>query len=251
MIKEKNSIMLSNDKEIKNRANMLELLKETPIPDDELLYNLGLFINRQNLSRILFMNELYKKIINVHGVVMEFGVRWGQNLSLFESFRGIYEPYNYNRKIIGFDTFEGFKSVSSFDGDNEVVKDGAYNVTDNYEYYLEKILDYQESESPISHIKKYEIVKGDASKTIVEYLKNNPQTIIAFAYFDFDIYKPTRDCLKAILPHLTKGSVIGFDELNYSNFPGETIAFDEVIGINKYKIQRMPLAPMQSYIVIE
>mgnify|MGYP003971701973 CR=1 FL=1 len=28
-------------------------------------------------------NEIYKKIIDVHGVIMEFGTRWGQNLALF------------------------------------------------------------------------------------------------------------------------------------------------------------------------
>ena len=39
---------------------------------------------------------------------MEFGVRWGQNLITLNNLRGIYEPFNHSRKIIGFDTFEGF-----------------------------------------------------------------------------------------------------------------------------------------------
>ena len=59
-------------------------------------------------------HELYQKILNVHGVVIEFGTRWGQNLALFESFRGMYEPYNHFRKIIGFDTFEGFLEEEKF-----------------------------------------------------------------------------------------------------------------------------------------
>jgi hypothetical protein len=53
-----------------------------------------LFIKRQDLSKMLFMNDLYKKIIDVHGIIIEFRVRWGNNLALFESFRGIYEPFN-------------------------------------------------------------------------------------------------------------------------------------------------------------
>jgi hypothetical protein len=241
----------SNNGEISNRNKFLSMFRACPIPDDELMNNLGLFISRQNLSRILFMNELYKKIINTHGVVIEFGVRWGQNLALFESFRGMYEPFNYNRKIVGFDTFNGFKSLDDKDGKSNVIVEGAYSVTDNYKKYLEKVLDHHESESPISHIKKYELVKGDATETIYKYLKDNPQTIIALAYFDFDIYRPTKECLKAIKDHLTKGSIIGFDELNYHNFQGETLAFKEVFGLNKYKIQRSILSPLQSYIVIE
>lgn len=42
----------------------------------------------------------------------------------------------------------------------------------------------------------------------------------------------------AILPHLTKGSVIGFDELNFHAFPGETLALKEVLGLGKYSIRR-------------
>lgn len=241
----------STKKEIGNRNELIELFNECPIPKEEITQNLGLFINRQSLSRILFMNELYKKIINTHGIVVEFGVRWGQNMSLYESFRGMYEPFNHNRKIVGFDTFEGFKSTDKADGEHEIIKEGAYSVTDDYEKYLAKILDYHESESPIPHIKKYELVKGDATQTIHQYLSDNPQTIIALAYFDFDIYKPTKECLEAIIPHLTKGSVIGFDELNYKTFQGETIAVKEVLGLSKYKIVRSPLSPLQSYIVIE
>ncbi len=56
---------------------------------------------------------------------MEFGVKWGQNLALFQSFRGMYEPYNHNRKIIGFDTFEGFPSVDKKDGGSKIIKAGA------------------------------------------------------------------------------------------------------------------------------
>ena len=53
---------------------------------------------------------------------MEFGVRWGRNMSLYTSLRHIYEPYNSSREIIGFDTFEGFPSVDPKDGNSDFVK---------------------------------------------------------------------------------------------------------------------------------
>lgn len=239
----------STNKELVNRNGFVEKLKNTPIPDNEILSNLGLFINRQNLSRILFMNEIYQKIVNVHGVIMEFGVRWGQNLALFSSLRGMYEPFNYNRKIIGFDTFSGFPSVNEKDGSKVTM--GDYSVTNNYQEYLEEILTYHQNESPISHIDKYELVVGDATKTIDEYLSNNQHTIIALAYFDFDIYEPTKICLEAILCRLTKGSILVFDELNCPQFPGETLAVMETIGLSKYAIKRSPLNPLMSYVIIE
>jgi len=237
--------------EIDSRAKFFELFKQNPIVESEILDNLGLFTKRQNLSRILMLNNMYKKIVNIHGIICEFGVRWGNNLALYESFRGMYEPYNYNRKIVGFDTFEGFPSVHEKDGSSDIIKAGAFSTTKGYEEYLEKVLNFHESESPISHKKKFELVKGDATVTIKKYLEEHPETIIAFAYFDFDIYEPTKVCLEAIKPHLTKGAIIGFDEINFPDFPGETLAFNEVLGINNYKIHRDVNNPMPSYIVYE
>lgn len=241
---------ISNE-EVSRREYFFNLFKNSPIPDEELQLNLGLYINRQNLSRIIFMHDLYKRIINTTGVVMEFGCRWGQNLALWQSFRGMYEPYNYNRKIIGFDSFEGFKSLHKKDGDAKILYEGAYSVTKNYAEHLDKVLAHHETESPISHIKKYEIIKGDAIVTLEKYLKDNPETIIAFAYFDFDIYAPTKRCLELIRSHITKGTVLGFDELNWPYYPGETLALKEVFGLDKFKIQRSPLCPTPSFIVIE
>lgn len=240
-----------SDSETINSGKLLELFRETPIPDSEILSNLGLYIKRQDLTNILFKNELYQKALDVNGIIMEFGVRWGQNLALFESFRGIYEPYNYRRKIVGFDTFEGFPSVHGKDGDSDIVQVGAYSVTADYENHLKAVLECHEKESPISHIKKFELVKGDATIQLEKYLKNNPHTIISLAYFDFDIYEPTKKCLEIIMDYVTKGTVIGFDELNHPDFPGETVALREVLGLNKYKIHRSRYSSLQSYIVIE
>lgn len=233
------------------RQELVRLMDGRPIPDSEILANLGLFLTRQNLSEIFFLREMYEHIVDVHGVVMELGVRWGRNLALYESLRGIYEPFNHNRRIIGFDTFQGFPSVDAKDGSGEVIEVGAYKVSENYEDYLAQVLDIHEQQSPIAHIKKYELVKGDATVTVKRYLEEHPETIIALAYFDFDIYEPTKACLEAIRPHLTRGSVVGFDEINNRTFPGETRALQEVLGIGTYRIRHSRYSPTQAYLIID
>ncbi|REJ84078.1 MAG: crotonobetainyl-CoA--carnitine CoA-transferase [Bacteroidetes bacterium] len=240
-----------SQKQADNRKELLDLFNESPIPDEELLRNLGLYLNPADLRKFLFMNDMYTKNISVHGVIMEFGVRWGQNLSLLQSLRSIYEPFNYSRKIIGFDTWEGFPSVHEKDGKEENIQKGGYSVTRNYETYLQKLLRNLEKESPLDHMQKFELVKGDAIKELDKYLIAHPETIISMAYFDFDIYEPTKKCLELIRPHLTKGSVIGFDELNQPKFPGETVALREAFGLDRYKIQRSPYSHYQSYIIID
>ncbi len=239
----------STQNEIDGKENFCRLLRESSIPNGELLDNLALYLTRQNLSRINFMQNIYSKIVPVHGVIMEFGVRWGQNMALFSVLRGIHEPFNYNRKIIGFDTFSGFPDVSA--QDSGVSKEGDYSVVPDWKNELENILDFHESNSPIRQKKKHELVEGDACKTLPQYFKDHPETVVALAYFDFDLYKPTKECLEALLPFITKGTVLAFDELNCPEFPGETIAVREVLGLSRYALRRDPSNPLISYLVVD
>ena len=186
---------IASIEEQKRRSDFFNNYINNPIPQNEQLNNIGLFTKRQELTKTLFFADLYRKFLPVHGVIMEFGVRWGQNLVTLTNLRGMLEPYNYSRKIIGFDTFAGFPSVHENDGDHSIIKKGAFSVTDGYEDYLSNVLNYHEMESPLSHIKKHELVKGDATVELETYLKKHPETIVAFAYFDFDIYEPTKKCL--------------------------------------------------------
>lgn len=239
------------DREKELRRSFLEIFRASPVPDDQTLSNLGLFLSSKNLSRILFLNYIYQMIIDVQGVIVEFGTRWGQNLALFSALRGIYEPFNRHRKITGFDTFKGFSSISVKDGKSDMMFKGNLALTNNYFSYLEKVLDYHDLDSPLSHIKKYELVAGDAAVEIKKYLKKFPETIISLAFFDFDLYKPTKVCLEAIRPHLVKGSVLAFDELNDHDSPGETLALSEVFGLNNIKLKRFRNASRTAYFVFE
>ena len=86
---------------------------------------------------------------------------------------------------------------------------------------------------------------------VPRYLEQYPETIVAMAFFDFDVYEPTRKCLQAIKPHLVKGSLLGFDELNDHDSPGETVALREVIGLNNIKLKRYPYTARTSYFIYE
>jgi len=230
-------------------ARLRQMLLESPLPAGELLSNLGLYLKRQTLSRILFMQEIYQTILPVHGVIIEFGVRWGQNLALFSAFRGMFEPFNYSRRVIGFDTWEGFPAVDSKDGPHVAAND--YGVSSGYIAQLEELLALHEADSPIAHKRKFELIQGDATETFDRYLEANPYTVVALAYFDFDLYSPTKRCLELVLERVTRGSVIAFDELNCPEFPGETLAVMETIGLSRFAIRRSPLNPFISYLVID
>ena len=122
----------------------------------------------------------------------------------------ILEPYNFNRKVIGFDTFEGFRNISKYD--SKELKESDFSDT-SYEHLKEWSI-LQDSNRAVSHIEKIELIKGDASRTIPDYIEKNKHLIIALLYIDFDIYEPTKVALEKLLPLVPKGGIVGIDEVN-------------------------------------
>lgn len=207
----------------------------------------NVFIDRIALSRLLYLSRLYPQILHVPGVICEFGVQWGATLATLMNLRGMHEPYNYSRKIIGFDTFQGFVATTPQDGGRSAV--GDYATVTGYQSVLEEILALHEANAPIPHIRKFELVAGDASSSVGAWLARNEHVVVSMAIFDMDVYQPTRDALQAILPRLVKGSVLVFDELNCPQFPGETAAVMEVLGLNQLRLQRDPHQPFCAWAV--
>jgi hypothetical protein len=241
----------ASPEEISGYRQLVEALADYPVPDSERIAHLSLFQHRSSLYRILLLDHLYKLILPNVGVIMEFGVRWGRDLAVLMALRTIYEPYNFSRKILGFDTFEGFPSTHEKDGTAPIVTKGALNVSEGYQDYLSGVLSAHEKLAPRSNLKKFELVRGDVSKTLPEYLQRHPETIVALAYFDVDLYEPTAECLRVLEHHVVKGSVIAFDELAMATYPGETRAFLECSWLRKFQPRRLPMLGYEGYIVIE
>lgn len=220
------------------KQKLLDLFKRRPMDDDELLTHVGLYLRSSHVAKILFINEIYEMVRDVPGIIMEFGVHYGQNLSLFENLRAINEPFNQNRRIVGFDTFTGYASASERERSNPVIGGEGYLLPSGYPEYLREVLAYHESNNILSHIQKHSIVVGDVVKTVPAYFKKYRGDIVALAYFDLAIEKPTKVCLEAVLPHTVPGSVLLMDELNFREYDGASIAFKEVIGDRRYSIRK-------------
>lgn len=237
---------------LSNRERLTELYKNSPLPVDQILTNLGLYLRSGPLAKILFLDEIYRAAISVPGIIVEFGCWWGQSLTVFENLRAIHEPYNHTRRVIGFDTFEGYQQLSKFDKPSDVISKGNYSVSSDYIEYLNELLDFHEKENrAVAHIKKHKVIKGDVADTVPNYFKEQPQSIIALAYFDFAIYEPTKICLEAIKERLVRGSVIAFDELNDADYPGETRALIETLGLKAGKLHKSSFLPDRSYMIVD
>lgn len=219
----------------------------------EKLNNFSKYATRQNITTFLVKYEIFKKILPIHGSIIECGVHDGDGLLTFAKLSSIFEPVNYTRKIIGFDTFNGFPALDTKDTGTteefkEMGKKGGMAI-DSFSDIQNCIRNFDHDRS-VSHIKKVELIKGDVKNTIPEFLQENPHTVVSLLYLDFDIYEPTKIAIENFLPRMPKGSVIAFDELNNETWHGETIAVMESIGIKNLRIERFPYDSRISYAIL-
>ena len=217
----------------------------------EKLESFAKYVPRQTLTRFLSRYELFKRILSVQGSIIECGVFHGGGLMTFAQLSAILEPLNFQRKIVGFDTFSGFADLSEEDssGTSELSFKGGLAV-DSYKD-LKKCIGLYDANRFLNHISKVYLVKGDIRETVPQYLKDNPHTVISLLYLDVDVFEPTRVALEYLAPRIPKGGIIVFDELNCEEWPGETIAVLETIGIRDLRIERFPFDTFISFAVLE
>lgn len=221
-----------------------------PQPWEKKLENFPKYVRRQNLTRFLALYEIFKRVVNVKGSVVECGVFQGFGIMSWAKFSSIIEPLNLTRRIYGFDTFAGFPTVSKRDQTRtaDVATGGLY--ADSYEELTELIRTY-DSSRPLGHVPKVELIRGDASKTIPAFIESHPHLLVSLLFMDFDLYEPTKMALEHFVPRMPKGAVIAFDELDNPLWPGETAAMLEFCGAHKLRIERLPFDPYIGFAVID
>lgn len=189
--------------------------------------NFEKYVPREPLSRFMAKYELFKLIKNTKGSIIECGVHFGGGLLGWAKLSSILEPYAVRRKVIGFDTFDGFPDITEEDRQSVIhdnLEKGKFKSHDKiYDELLECIAIYDDNRY-LNSTSKIELVKGDATKTIPTYIENNQHLVVSLLYLDFDIYQPTIVALENFVKRMPKGSILAFDEINNEYWKGETIA---------------------------
>ena len=121
------------------RTRLREMMQASPLAADELMFNLGLYVRSSLLVKFLVLDDVYRRIQSVPGALLEFGTWRGQNLILLENLRAIHEPFNKQRTIIGFDTFEGYPEEAGMAA-RSVETHSGYDTGRAYPDYLGELL---------------------------------------------------------------------------------------------------------------
>ena len=209
------------------------------------------YVRRQNLTRLFAQYEIFKKIIDVKGSIVECGVFRGGGLMAWAKMSAILEPVNLTRRIYGFDSFEGFPNLSDKDiqGLGQNVRKGDL-YADSYEE-LNELIEIYDSDRFLGHVDKVHLIKGDATQTIPEFIASHPHLLVSLLFLDFDLYEPTCAAIDHFYPRIPKGGIIAFDELDNPLWPGETTAMLERIGAGNLRLERLDFDPYIGFAVKE
>ncbi len=212
------------------------------------------YVTRQDLSILLARFELFKQISEIKGSIVNCGVYFGGELMTWYQLSAALEPINYNRRMIGFDTFSGNASIS--DKDNQSANAIGIPQPDyaiDSESSLTELSQIHDSNRFLNHIPKIELIRGDIVETVPKYLEENPHLLISLLSLSVNLYEPTLMALKQFLPRMPKGSIIVLATLNEGCFPGVTLSLLHVFrecGLNNVTIKSFPYVPNLSYIVL-
>jgi hypothetical protein len=215
------------------------------------LENFPKYVRRQNMTRFLSLYEIFKRVMNVKGSIVECGVFQGFGIMTWAKLCAILEPVNLTRRIYGFDTFEGFPQLSDKDtvGLGQGVKKGDLFADSQSE--LNELNSIHDATRFLGHIPKVKLIKGDATDTIPRFIDENPHLVVSLLFMDFDLYEPTKVALQHFLPRMPKGAVIAFDELDNPLWPGETTAMLEASAQQRLRVERLPFDPYIGFAVLE
>ena len=211
------------------------------------------YVQKNEISRFIARYEIFKMQLEVPGSIIELGVLRGASLMTWAQLSTITEPTNFTREIVGFDTLEGIPFVHDKDKNNwsTLLSPGQMNSGAGMEQDLRRAIEIYDLNRPLGHIEKVKLIKGNIMETLPKYIQDNPHLSVSLLHMDTDLYEPTKLALELLLPRMTKGAVLLFDEFNAKTYPGETIAILDSIGIRSIRLKRFPWATTVAYAVLE
>jgi hypothetical protein len=198
-------------------------------------------------GKLLARTQLFEKVKDVPGDIVECGVFKGTGLFTFLKLKRYFCPNTY-KKVIGFDFFNSQELTSTLKNqDQSAMKtlfDGRKFEHDSE--FKQKLDSTIRSSGFQDH--EYELISGDISKTVVEYVENRPGAKISLLYLDLDLEVPTYNTLMSLWDRVSSGGIVVFDEYAYHNW-SESKGVDRFFADHDIKINSLNFFAPSAYVV--
>ncbi len=205
--------------------SLKKIVKLSKIYESENIFYLKSNVNR--FKKALFHYEIYKKISNISGDILELGVFRGCSLVRFATFRDLFKT-NFNSKLYGFDDFGEF--TPQFGKKDKIfIKRWKEDLKRNSN--SDRGISLKELKSILKKkkFKNINLIKGNIIQTLPKFL-NKKKIKISLLHLDLDLFEPTIFALEKLYNKVKKGGIILLDD--YKIASGVTKA------VNKFKKEK-------------
>jgi hypothetical protein len=219
---------------------------------DEVMPYINLYGSRMHFTKMLEQYEIYKLAMHRPGHIVELGVYRGESFFNWARFVEAHNMGERETRIIGFDSFTGFTNVSEKDisaanrseaslAHEHGIKVGGFDPGERALERIKELIEIFENDHFVPQKRRLELVVGDVTKTIPQYVEEHPGLRISLLHLDVDLYEPTLIGLKYLFPLVVSGGVIVLDEYGQEKFAGESAAFDDYFGKKRPKVTKSRL----------
>lgn len=180
------------------------------------------------LRQFHYLSNMYDRVRDCDGDIVECGVGMGRTFLMFAYLLSA-DKEHAQRKLWGFDSFEGFPDPSVHDDSTRGAKKGDWSGATPavFSGWMQGLGIKKEFLTTRTHI-----VPGFFN----ESLKKFPSRPIALLHIDADLYESYKDVLDVLFPNVVPGGVVLFDEYKDTKWPGATKAVDEYFSGKRYAI---------------
>lgn len=223
--------------------------KGTVTDDNSVYESFNTFIfssDRKVLHKMLYRYHLFKLVEHLPGDIVECGVFKGSGIFTWAKLIELHSQFEI-KKVIGFDFYDQNFISELSEADRDVMS----QVFSRCNASQEEISDTAMSNKLLSigiPAHKFELVKGDISKTSAEYVSKNPGFRISLLYMDLDLEKPTLDALENFWKYVLPGGIIVFDEYGYGAWT-ESNAVDQFVSKYNLKLHKTNISAPTAYII--
>lgn len=179
----------------------------------------------------------------VDGFVAECGVYKGS--TLFGMAHRLRKAGTANRRILGFDSFEGFPEPAVQDA----LPDGSFHTRTLKGTFSDTSLEtLQKRSHALGFERSITLVKGYFENTLGAWSAET----FSVVHIDCDLYESYRTCLEFFYPRMARGGYMVFDEYDFSAsvYPGAQRAIDEFFAEKLEPLQTFPESRTQRCFVV-
>ena len=184
---------------MKKSIRNFKKIKSSDIWNAENIYHLKTDTSR--IGKLIYHYEIYKKITNIPGDIIECGVFKGAGIFTWVKLLKLFKPNN-DFKVIGFDFFKNKNRPKlKYKLDKKVVdfhKAGAISQKDLFKKCEEW------------NFKNLKLYAGDVKKTSKKYARESLGSRIALLYLDVDNYEGTLEILKNLYTNINITKIYNF-----------------------------------------